>query len=574
MKNIFLHIAPGSLIVCLLLFFLITPGHSQIASWQQSGSALPSEAVSITGSDNGRLLTATHESRQRFWQSADRGLNWVRIDGTVENIEATLLTRFNKQLQENAKSPSFRVPAYEASQRPLAITVSDEAFYALTNDQRIVVIYKNRRAWTEINIPLNNRLLTDIAFVDGVLIALDTERGLWILEAGGSNIERVDWIHTDLNNIIVNAMVSTSNGVFVASDTGGVFFSENGMSEWTQRNTGLSNLDVLDLIATQSGNLFAATNGDGIFRSNDNGLNWTQANNGLGSSVVLTMAEAPAGEVYAGTVLSGVFRSEDSGLNWENKSDPSLLSTIVYKIAVDQSGDVFAGTAGEGLYSSSSRGDSWDLIGLSGIDVRTLEPDVAGGFLAGAWFDGIYRYSGVSWSQIALPNTHVMDILEAGPYMLAASHGAGIFRSDDAGANWVPFNDGLTNAGVWSFVVDNAGHVYAGTNGSGVFRSMSPVLTGLEPTTSAVAKSFELKQNYPNPFNPATTIEFATRQSGSIYIDVVDPLGRTVAILLNESRAAGQYQLSFDAANLASGVYLYRMQFDGNIEVKKMLLVR
>jgi hypothetical protein len=68
-----------------------------------------------------------------------------------------------------------------------------------------------------------------------------------------------------------------------------------------------------------------------------------------------------------------------------------------------------------------------------------------------------------------------------------------------------------------------------------------------------------LNQNYPNPFNPSTTIKFSVPQSGFVKIVVYDLAGSELETLVNQSMNAGSYEVNFDASDLASGVYIYRM---------------
>jgi|GEM_PF-535127 len=93
-------------------------------------------------------------------------------------------------------------------------------------------------------------------------------------------------------------------------------------------------------------------------------------------------------------------------------------------------------------------------------------------------------------------------------------------------------------------------------------------------SNNAAPNSFMLMQNYPNPFNPSTTIKFAIPKAGFVNLAVYDILGRRVAQLLNEHRQAGNYEIKFDAANLPSGIYLYRLNTGSTTEVKKMMLLK
>jgi hypothetical protein len=83
-----------------------------------------------------------------------------------------------------------------------------------------------------------------------------------------------------------------------------------------------------------------------------------------------------------------------------------------------------------------------------------------------------------------------------------------------------------------------------------------------------------LAQNYPNPFNPTTTITFAMPSSANVKLSVFDMAGRHVKTLVNGYVNAGSYDVNFNAANLASGVYFYKLTSDNVNIVKKMVLMK
>ena len=89
-----------------------------------------------------------------------------------------------------------------------------------------------------------------------------------------------------------------------------------------------------------------------------------------------------------------------------------------------------------------------------------------------------------------------------------------------------------------------------------------------------IAKSFNLSQNYPNPFNPSTSISFSIPSSDVVTLKVYDAIGKEVASLVNEQKAAGNYKVSFDASHLSSGVYFYRLATTHSVINKKMLLLK
>ncbi|NCP84492.1 MAG: T9SS type A sorting domain-containing protein, partial [Bacteroidetes bacterium] len=96
-------------------------------------------------------------------------------------------------------------------------------------------------------------------------------------------------------------------------------------------------------------------------------------------------------------------------------------------------------------------------------------------------------------------------------------------------------------------------------------------IESFEPKTEL---SITLNQNYPNPFNPSTQIAFSINTSSQVKLDVFDILGKRVAALVNRKLAAGEHSIQFNAANLPSGVYLYRLTTPSGILSKKMLLIK
>jgi hypothetical protein len=86
--------------------------------------------------------------------------------------------------------------------------------------------------------------------------------------------------------------------------------------------------------------------------------------------------------------------------------------------------------------------------------------------------------------------------------------------------------------------------------------------------------TYALQQNYPNPFNPATKIEYSIPKTCRVTLNIYDLLGRKIITLVNEEKSAGTYQIKFDDSNLASGMYLYRLQAGSFNETKRLMLLK
>lgn len=96
----------------------------------------------------------------------------------------------------------------------------------------------------------------------------------------------------------------------------------------------------------------------------------------------------------------------------------------------------------------------------------------------------------------------------------------------------------------------------------------------VEAINNSIPSSFVLKQNYPNPFNPSTSISFSLPNEGMTKLVVHDILGNEVASLVDESLAAGNYDVKFNASKLPSGIYIYSLKSSHQIISKKMMLVK
>jgi hypothetical protein len=93
-------------------------------------------------------------------------------------------------------------------------------------------------------------------------------------------------------------------------------------------------------------------------------------------------------------------------------------------------------------------------------------------------------------------------------------------------------------------------------------------------TVPWIASFFELYQNYPNPFNPITTIEFVLPKTSEVTLKIFNILGEEVATLVYDKLHPGSYSYEWDASNVASGVYLYRLQAGDYVKTRKMVLIR
>lgn len=103
---------------------------------------------------------------------------------------------------------------------------------------------------------------------------------------------------------------------------------------------------------------------------------------------------------------------------------------------------------------------------------------------------------------------------------------------------------------------------------------LNPLPVNINPVSAPIPKDYSLSQNYPNPFNPVTNIRFQIPSAKFVKLAVYDMLGREVEVLINENKPAGSYLVSFDASELSSGIYFYKLITNDFSDVKKMVLIK
>lgn len=111
--------------------------------------------------------------------------------------------------------------------------------------------------------------------------------------------------------------------------------------------------------------------------------------------------------------------------------------------------------------------------------------------------------------------------------------------------------------------------MYAGNN---EHFNTDPIEKG--KTTFQQSEDYKLFQNFPNPFNPSTKISYKIKKEGNVSLTVFNLVGQEISMLVNEKQSAGNYEVEFDASELTTGVYLYKLQINGYTSVKRMTVLK
>ena len=231
-----------------------------------------------------------------------------------------------------------------------------------------------------------------------------------------------------------------------------------------------------------------------------------------------------------------------------------------------------------GTYYSFARGISGD-----GNTVTGFETGSAGIYLAFKWAQsGGFQYN-------IAGNFSQGNAVSADGSIIVGDNGSGAFRLSTTGGleslNQVYSSLLTTGSDLYTALgISSDGQFIVGYGRNGATNKDEGYLIAVNGITSVDESelspgNFELHQNYPNPFNPSTKIKYTIPSVGTsltkfVQLKVYDVLGNEVATLVNEEKPAGNYSVSFDARELPSGVYFYKIKAGNFVESKKMILIK
>jgi len=390
-----------------------------------------------------------------------------------------------------------------------------------------------------------------------------------------------------------------SEGGQTGTDIVTIKYNSDGDSLWVRRydrSTGTSNSDepysltidnLGNVYVTGRSSFFNTTGSDYVtFKYNTSGvLQWeaTYAGPGLAYDESRSIAVDNNQNVHVtgrsadslGIMDYATVKYNPSGIQqWAARYNgpgvpSSAANDIAYSIAIDGSGNVYV------------TGESIEANGTSN-DYATIKYDSTG---VQQW---VSRYGGIVNNSADKATSLAGD--GSGNVYVTGRSGSGGTNADYATIKynssgvqqWAQRYNGPGNNvdEASSIVLDASGDVYVTgwSGGSGTSYDFATVkysqATGVEAASSGIPENYSLSQNYPNPFNPSTTISFDIPYRTRATLAVYNLLGQHVATLVDEERGAGRYQVAWNAAHVAGGVYFYRMTSGEFSETRRLMIVK
>jgi len=434
---------------------------------------------------------------------------------------------------------------------------------------------------------------------------------------------------TDMNTYYIG----TDGGVFRTTDFGDTYESHNGRLQTTQfyNGTSSSQTDSLKAIGGLQDNSTVIYDGDlawirviggdgswtSIDPTNDNivfaswqNLNMQRSTNGGNNfstitppSAGITSFIAPFRTFYGNSAIiyagrDKIFKSTNLGNNWTATNSNTVLDgnpALAMDISYQNSEKVYVATAPlqtsrGNVFRTTSGGTNWvNITGIlpdrfpSDIAVDPLNDEIVYltfyGFGSGHVFKS--TDSGDNWTDISdnLPDVPIPAVIvdPNNNNHVYIGTDMGVYVSTDGGGNWQDFNNGLPDGvqGMDLNICRVNDVLRVMTHGNGAYeRKLLSTIVINSNTDPVTVSSYKLEQNYPNPFNPNTTIGFRIYKSGFTTLKVFDVIGNHITTLVERDLQAGEFTVDFDASNLTSGTYFYRLESGSYIESKKMILLR
>ncbi|MBO6651238.1 MAG: T9SS type A sorting domain-containing protein [Balneola sp.] len=312
---------------------------------------------------------------------------------------------------------------------------------------------------------------------------------------------------------------------------------------------------ITPLIISPADNKTLYMGGEKILKSTNNGISWDITNNGnpLDGNAMSAMAAShqSVDVVYATSspkaTRANVYRTGNGGDTWFNITG-ILPDRFPTDLAVDPNNDqnifiTFGGFGSSHVFKSNDSGSTWTDIGTGLPDIPT-------------------------WSVTVDPDF---------PDHIYVGNEIGVFQSLDGGVNWDNISGNLPDAVfAMELVISKSNRkLRLASHGNGAYEiPLVLAVSNEENENKPIPESFELEQNYPNPFNPSTTIKYTLVKNSNVNLEVYDITGKQLATLVNKYQKSGSYSVNFNAGNLSSGIYFYKISIGDKNITKKMTLLK
>lgn len=422
----------------------------------------------------------------------------------------------------------------------------------------LIIVLKNisqaQGMWERLNSPTTNNL-SSVHFTDslygwaggasGTIIHTTNGGADWVLQTTGTdnNIIDIFFLNRSVGWAVYWEVSNFPFGTFVLS-------TSDGGANWIRSSEPEEKIFSQCIIFTDSLNGWMGGKPYPIVKSTNGGETWSEAV--IDSS---TYSSFPVYDIKFfnskfGYASGGVFDccgimwwTTNGGNYWFVADTPNVGPEPIYQVYLVDSLNVI-GVGGD-----------FEWWGFGVATMRTSD----GGNLWNFEYIGI---AGVAWD---------IDFRTDNEVWAALGGEQKLIYSFDSGLSWTPVSTPDSSL-IFKLSFPDSLHGF-GVGFDGAIIKYKPDISSLETVNSNAYEGFVLYQNYPNPFNSSTKISWHSTVSSWQTLKVYDVLGNEIAILVDDYKSAGSYEIEFDASHLAGGVYFYVLLYDNYCSTRKMILI-
>ncbi len=343
-----------------------------------------------------------------------------------------------------------------------------------------------------------------------------------------------------------------------------------------------------------------------ILKTINGGENWTESytNSNLGLNSICYRT-SDAGYTVG---FNAIIKSTNQGLTWteqdfpKGENDDVTFNSICFNNPLIgwAAGDVYVDPPGihqEIIYKTLNGGQNWEVvyrsgsIGLNSVNFcnalngwAVSDCEILTSHNGGANWIIQKAYGGLNTfyflKSVFFVNSSIGWVVGGKLETIGYEHSNVMIKTTNEGINWTEqsFPATINNYRLNSVFFLNELTGWTVGDGGVICKTTDGGTTDIKSKSKEVPESYSLEQNYPNPFNAVTKIQFQVASVGqssqTVTLKVFDLLGKEVATLLNEKLQPGMYEVAFDAGNLPSGVYFYKLTADDFSDTKKMLMIK
>jgi len=591
-----LFLLPVSLF--LLNSLLVNPA---VAQWNYSGNGIPLGVVYSMTSNGDYIFAGTifgvYKSNNfgNSWVSANGGQIIVYTQSVTSNNKDIYATSISngvlKSLDNGENWTTLGIPGVITNK----ISVINNNLYVGANNG-VEKTSNQGSNWNNV-LPLNSNGY-EIKSLSNYLFA-STENGVYRSNDAGESWEQVFF-----NGQTINCLNVYNNKLLAGHGSDGVWASEDFGSNWYK--IGLQSISIYSL-ASRGAVIFAGTD-EGFYLTADYGMSWTLSNEGLPTSPGIKSIFVSEPYIFSGTTFHSIYKRPlvEFGL------------TISPVLESPANGSVQVSITPQLIWNSSENSTSYRCVvsdnpNFSNLIIDQVISDtsyqvpneILSSLTQYFWkVKSINEYGQSEWSEVFNFTTLLMAPT-ASPNLISPYNGESnisltpnltwsFVNSAELYTCWVStdinFNSKIYDttvadlftqipAGLLNTFTQYYWKVYgsnAAGNGPWSLRYTFTTLNSTNITNNlpGIPKNFDLHNNYPNPFNPVTKIQFDVPKNSVVKINVYDITGKEITTLVNDFRNAGRYEVQFNANNLSSGIYFYKMQAGDFMAVRKMLLIK